>query len=69
MDLPPGMVDPLFLAEMALRFQMPVAELTHGRGTPMSAHELTVFWPAYFSHLARQAERQEEKQTNTQVAV
>lgn len=27
---------------------MTVGELLHGRGTPMTAHELTVRWPLFY---------------------
>lgn len=50
MDLPPNVANPLFLAELALEMKMPVGEL----GQRMSNHELTVFWPAYFAHRAKQ---------------
>jgi hypothetical protein len=61
MELPPGTADPIFLCELAFELKMTVAELTHGRGTPMSAHELTVVWPAYFRYRAREAKREAEK--------
>lgn len=32
---------------------MSLAELYHGRGTPMSLHEATVVWPAYYGYVAR----------------
>lgn len=50
MQLPPGVVDPIFMCEMAERFQMTIGELCYGRGTPMSLHELSVVWPAYFEY-------------------
>ena len=53
MELPAGTVDPMFLCELALELGMPVSELT-GR---MSAHELTVMWPAFFAERAREQER------------
>jgi hypothetical protein len=40
--------------------RMPVGEL----GDRMSAHELTVVWPAYFAYRHRDAERQAERQAN-----
>jgi hypothetical protein len=44
MPLPAGMVDPMFLHELALELGMPVGEMCER----MSAHELTVAWPAFF---------------------
>jgi hypothetical protein len=61
MELPPGAVDPIFMAELALELKMSVGEMAHGRGTPMSAHELCVFWPAYFRHVETQRELDEQK--------
>lgn len=52
------MVDPLFLHELAIELGMTVSEL----GQRMSAHELTVAWPAFFAYRRREAERQAEKQ-------
>lgn len=49
---------------LAEHLHMTVAELCYGRGTPMSAHELAVGWPAYFAYQAREAERAEEEQSN-----
>jgi len=40
---------------------MTVGELMHGRGTPMSAHELAVVWPAFFAVKRREAEREADK--------
>lgn len=57
MELPPGVSDPIFLCELALELKMPVSELA-GR---MSAHELTVVWPAYFRYRQREAEREAER--------
>lgn len=55
----------MFLHELALELKMTVAELTHGRGTPTSAHELAVAWPAFFRHReserVREAKKQKEK--------
>lgn len=48
MQLPAGAVDPMFLCDLARDLHMTVAEITHGRGAPMSAHELGVMWPTYF---------------------
>jgi hypothetical protein len=55
--LPPGVVDPLFLHELALELRMPVGEL----GQRMSAHELSVSWPAFFAFRRREQERSEER--------
>lgn len=69
MRLPPGMADPLFLHELALRLHMPVGEMCNR----MSAHELTVLWPAYFERQSiiaqRERDAQEESQKNAQVPV
>lgn len=51
--------------ELAEHLHMTVAELCHGRGTPMSAHELAVGWPAYFAYRHRVNEREQEKQRGT----
>lgn len=61
MQLPPGTVDPLFECELALGLHMTLAELRHGRGTPMSAKELAVEWPAFFRFKERERRRAEEK--------
>jgi hypothetical protein len=58
MELPPGTADPIFMCELALELRMPVSELADR----MSAHELTVVWPAFFRYRQREAEREEEKQ-------
>ena len=58
MELPPGVPDPIFLCELALELRMPVGEL----GDRMSAHELTVLWPAFFRYRQREQEREAEKQ-------
>ena len=58
MELPPGAVDPIFLCELALELGMTVGEITHGRGGPMSAHELGVIWPLYFAHKRDEENRQ-----------
>ena len=57
MELAPGIVDPIFLCQLALELHMPVGEL----GARMSAHELTVVWPAYFAWRERARQRDEEK--------
>ena len=62
MPLPPGVVDPLSLCELALEMKMTVGELCYGRGTPMSAHELTVVWPLYWAYKRRENERQANKE-------
>lgn len=58
MELAPGMTDPIFLCELALELKMPVGELC----TRMSAHELTVVWPAYFAWRQRARDRAEERE-------
>jgi hypothetical protein len=45
---------------------MSIAELKHGRGTPMSAHELTVIWPEFFAYRGREIKRQQAKQSKKQ---
>jgi hypothetical protein len=57
MQLPPGVADPIFLCELALELKMPVGELSER----MSAHELTVIWPAFFRHKEREAKREADK--------
>lgn len=57
MQLARGMVDPLFLCELALELKMSVREL----GDRMSAHELTVVWPAYFRVRNARAERDQRE--------
>jgi hypothetical protein len=56
--LPLGTVDPIFACELALELGMPVGELEQR----MSAHELTVVWPAFFAYRHREAEAEREKQ-------
>jgi hypothetical protein len=58
MELAPGLTDPIFLCELALELRMPVGEL----GSRMSAHELTVIWPAFFEYRQRVRDREEAKQ-------
>jgi len=58
-----GTIDPLFLYELAEALHMTVAELCHGRGAVMSAHELTVGWPAYFSTKQAMADREAERRS------
>ena len=57
LERPPGTVDPIFMCELALELRMPVGEL----GDRMSAHELSVVWPAFFAYRAREAKREAEK--------
>jgi hypothetical protein len=45
----------LFEYQLAETLHMSVAEIRHGRGVPMSAHELTVCWPLYFEWKSRMA--------------
>jgi hypothetical protein len=40
------------VCELALALNLTIGELHHGRGTPMSLHELCVVWPAYFKQKA-----------------
>ena len=58
MPLPAGVVDPIFMCELALELKMTVGEL----GQRMSLHELAVVWPAFFDYRRRVAEREAEKQ-------
>lgn len=62
MQLPPGVVDPLFLHELALELHMPVGEMC----SRMSVEELTVFWPLFFQYRQREAEREQEAQKQAQ---
>lgn len=57
MKLPPGVVDPLFLHELALELKMPVGEMCQR----MSAHELTVLWPEFFAYRGREQKRQNDR--------
>jgi hypothetical protein len=57
MPLPAGVSDPLFTHELALELGMTVSEI----GERMSAHELTVAWPAYFAYRAREQKRENDK--------
>lgn len=65
MQMGPGIVDPLFLHELALEMGMPVGEMCER----MSAHELCVEWPAYFVARARIAAKraQEQKERSRRV--
>lgn len=58
MELAPGVVNPLFVCELALELKMPVGEL----GQRMSAHELCVIWPAFFEMRRKAQEREANKQ-------
>ena len=53
-------MSPLFLCDLALRLGMPVGEMC----SRMSAHELSVIWPAYF---AVEAEREKRAQREQQI--
>lgn len=57
MELRRGLVDPIFMCELALELRMPVGEL----GRRMSLHELYVIWPAYFEYRERVAAREQAK--------
>lgn len=63
MQLPPGVMDPLFLFELAESQNKSVRELTTGE-PGMSAHELCVLWPLYHDFKRREAARQEQSQQN-----
>jgi hypothetical protein len=55
-----GVVDPIFLHELALELGMTVQELT--TGVPgATAFELSVAWPEFFAYRAREAKRQEDQ--------
>ena len=62
MELRPGVVDPIFMYELAERLHMTVGELCFGRGTPMSLHELSVGWPAFFAWRQQEHDREQDKQ-------
>lgn len=57
MELPTGVVSPIFLCQLALELHMPVGEL----GNRMSAHELCVVWPLFFDWRERDRERELNK--------
>lgn len=63
MQLPSGVVDPIFQHELALELKMTVAELMHGRGAPTPLHEVAVDWPLFFAVRKREAEREERKRS------
>lgn len=50
-------MSPLFLCELALKLGMPVGEMC----SRMSAHELSVMWPAYFKIEADRRDREERE--------
>lgn len=58
MQLPLGVADPMFLAELALELKMPIGEL----GQRMSNYELCVTWPTYFHYRQRAVEAEMRKQ-------
>lgn len=45
---PQGIVSDYFRCQLALKLGLTLSEMNHGRGAPMSDHELTVVWPAFF---------------------
>ena len=53
------MVDPIFMYELAEKLHMTVGELCYGRGTPMSLHELSVGWPAFYQYRRDVQDREE----------
>ena len=57
----PGLVDPLFLFELAEKQGKSVQELCTGE-PGMSAHELCVEWPAYYAAKNRIAQREAQEQ-------
>lgn len=57
MPLQLGMADPLFMHELALELKMPVGEMCQR----MSAHELTVLWPAFFATRRRLEEEERRR--------
>ena len=48
----------MFEHELALELGMTVSEIRHGRGTPMTAHELSVGWPLFFAYRRKVADQQ-----------
>ncbi len=56
------MLDPISLCELGLELGLTVTELMHGRGTPMTIHELTVLWPEFWAYKGRESERQADEQ-------
>lgn len=67
MDLPLGVMDPLFLHELALEMSKSVRELTTGE-PGMSAHELCVLWPAYFEVRGEMREEERIEEENRQAS-
>jgi hypothetical protein len=61
-NLPPGVADPYFVAELCLELKMTRGEL----GRRMSVWELCVFWPAFFAERNRLAEIEQAKQQQQQ---
>lgn len=58
MKLPTGVMDPLFLHELALELHMPVGEMC----SRMSARELCVDWPLFFAYRSRENKREADRQ-------
>ena len=58
MKLPTGVVDPLFLHELALELHMPVGEMC----SRMSVAELTRDWPLFFAYRDRENKREADRQ-------
>jgi hypothetical protein len=51
-------MDPIFLCDLALALGMPIGEMCDR----MSAHELSVIWPAYYRIKAEEREAEEREQ-------
>lgn len=51
-------MDPIFLCELAETLGKTVSQL----GEEMSAHELTVVWPLYFSYKHKMQRKQQDKE-------
>jgi hypothetical protein len=68
MQMAPGVVDPMFLYELAETLGQTVQQMTTGR-PGMSAHELCVGWPTYFKfkHRAQQRAQEEAKAASRRV--
>jgi hypothetical protein len=65
--LPKGYaLDPISECELALELGMSLAELHHGRGTPMPLFELTVIWPLFWGYRNRMRERQRAAEERAQ---
>lgn len=54
LQLPLTVPDPIFLCQLALEFKMSLKDL----GERMSAHELGVIWPVFFSWRAKNEARE-----------